>query len=76
MNCFGGKIYQDLHRRYTSPTAGLFFTAEDFNKVLRDISVIRNPLIFTPPRPKKMLSNSIPSCCNIRNGYSYTFSSL
>ncbi len=60
MNCFGGKIYQDLHRRYTSPTAGLFFTAEDFNKVLRDISVIRNPLIFTPPSKKRCSATPYP----------------
>lgn len=54
MNCFGGKIYQDLHRKYTSPTAGLFFTAEDFNKILRDINVIRNTLIFTPPSIRQL----------------------
>lgn len=48
MNCFGGKIYQDLHRQYTSPTAGLFFTATDFNKILANIEVLKNGIEFLP----------------------------
>lgn len=30
-NCFAGRVYQDLKWRYTSPTIGLFFPAEDYN---------------------------------------------
>lgn len=36
-NCFAGRIYQDFHKPYLSPTAGLFFTAEDFNEFCRHV---------------------------------------
>jgi len=47
MNCFGGKIYQDPGHEYTSPTAGLFFTAADFNRIVANISVLKRNVIFT-----------------------------
>lgn len=46
MNCFGGHIYQDLHWKYTSPTAGLFFFADDFCSVLEDISILKRQILF------------------------------
>lgn len=46
MNCFGGKIYQDLHRQYSSPTAGLFFTAADFNAIAQNINILKNGIEF------------------------------
>lgn len=46
MNCFGGHIYQDLHWKYTSPTAGLFFFADDFCSILEDISILKRKILF------------------------------
>ena len=46
MNCFGGHIYQDLNWVYMSPTAGLFFYAEDFIRICENISIIQNKIIF------------------------------
>lgn len=36
-NCFAGRIYQDLKLQYLTPTAGLFFLANDFNEFCRDV---------------------------------------
>lgn len=44
MNCFAGRIYQDLGREYNTPTAGLFFTPQDFVKIGQDISVIKREI--------------------------------
>lgn len=60
MNCFGGRIYQDLHRKYTSPTVGLFFSASDFNKILKDITIIKNELTFITPPQQPIASCSYP----------------
>ena len=46
MNCFGGHFSQSLHRKYNTPTAGLFFFADDFNKIIRDINIIKRPIKF------------------------------
>ncbi len=46
MNCFGGHFSQMLHREYTTPTAGLFFYASDFNRIIEDINVIKRPIHF------------------------------
>lgn len=46
MNCFGGHIYQDLHWKYNSPTAGLFFFADDFCSILEDISILKRQVFF------------------------------
>ena len=48
INCFGGRIYQDLKLPYTSPTAGLFFFFDDYvefvenfdDYIKRDIKII------------------------------------
>lgn len=48
MNCFGGRIYQDLHREYLSPTAGLFFYMDDFNLLLKDIHLLERDIIPCP----------------------------
>lgn len=48
MNCFAGHIYQDLHWTYTSPTAGLFFYAEDFCRLVEDIEILKRPILFKP----------------------------
>lgn len=48
MNCFGGRIYQDLHREYLSPTAGLFFYMDDFNSLLKDIHLLDRNIIPCP----------------------------
>lgn len=36
-NCFAGRIYQDLGMPYLSPTAGLFFYADDYIEFLKDL---------------------------------------
>lgn len=36
-NCFGGRLYQDLDRPYTTPTVGLFFLMSDFNEFCSDL---------------------------------------
>lgn len=46
MNCFAGHIYQDLSWKYNSPTAGLFFYADDFCSLLEDINVLKRPVLF------------------------------
>lgn len=46
-NCVGGGIYQDLKRQYSSPTAGLFFPADDFNIFVRRIRDWKDGLSFT-----------------------------
>lgn len=44
MNCFAGRIYQDLEREYTSPTVGLFFLPQDFIKIGNDINLIKRDI--------------------------------
>lgn len=44
MNCFAGRIYQDLERKYNTPTAGLFFLPEDFVKISQNISLIKEEI--------------------------------
>lgn len=36
-NCFGGRLYQDLDREYTTPTVGLFFIVADFVELCRNL---------------------------------------
>lgn len=45
MNCFGGRIYQDLKREYLSPTAGLFFYIDDFILLLKDIHILDRDIV-------------------------------
>ena len=46
-NCWGGLIYQSYALPYQSPTAGLFFMADDYIKFLRDLKgYINSPLTF------------------------------
>ena len=46
MNCFGGHIYQDFHIPYESPTAGLFFFAEDFCSLLENIDYLKRDIVI------------------------------
>lgn len=48
MNCFGGRVYQDLKREYLSPTAGLFFFIDDFNLLLKDIHILDRKIVECP----------------------------
>lgn len=36
-NCFAGRIMQDLHYEYNSPTLGLYFFADDYILFLKDL---------------------------------------
>lgn len=36
-NCFAGRIMQDLHYEYNSPTLGLYFFADDYIKFLQNL---------------------------------------
>lgn len=44
MNCFAGRLYQDLNRKYTSPTAGLFFLPKDFIEIGKNINLIKREI--------------------------------
>lgn len=44
MNCFAGRIYQDLKREYSTPTAGLFFLPQDFVKIGNNIELIKREI--------------------------------
>ena len=48
MNCFGGHLYQDFKIPYESPTAGLFFFADDFCAILEDIEILKRDIVFVP----------------------------
>lgn len=60
MNCFAGHIYQDLHWQYTSPTAGLFFYAEDFCRLVEDISVLKRPVLFKEKSKWQSANDQMP----------------
>ena len=46
MNCFGGHIYQDMKIPYESPTAGIFFFADDFCSILENMDILKRGVIF------------------------------
>lgn len=60
MNCFAGHIYQDLHWAYTSPTAGLFFYAEDFCNLVEDITILKRPVLFRDRSKWKSANDEMP----------------
>ena len=60
MNCFGGHIYQDIHWTYTSPTAGLFFYAEDFCSLVEDVNILKRPVLFKPQSKWKSANDKMP----------------
>ena len=41
-NCFAGHIYQDLKLEYATPTAGLYFIAQDYIKFLSNLKYYTN----------------------------------
>ena len=61
MNCFGGHIYQDLNIPYESPTAGLFFFADDFCSILEDISILKRNIVFVPKSKWKLANDKMPT---------------
>lgn len=61
MNCFGGHIYQDFRIPYESPTAGLFFFAEDFCSLLEDISILKRNILFLPKSKWKRVNDRMPT---------------
>jgi uncharacterized protein (DUF1919 family) len=53
-NCWGGFVYQYYQMPYNSPFAGLFFFADDFIKLLRDLETSLNKeLVFIKPENSK-----------------------
>ena len=60
MNCFAGHIYQDLHWAYNSPTAGLFFYAEDFCALVNDIEILKHPVLFKEKSKWKSANEKMP----------------
>ena len=47
-NCFAGRVYQDLHRPYLSPTAGLTILYPDYIMFLEKLHFYRSaPLVWT-----------------------------
>lgn len=60
MNCFGGHIYQDFKIPYESPTAGLFFFADDFCSLLEDISILKRNIFFLSKSKWKEANDKMP----------------
>ncbi len=60
MNCFAGHIYQDLHWSYNSPTAGLFFYAEDFTALVKNIYILKRPIRFRKLSKWKSANEKMP----------------
>ena len=53
-NCWAGRVYQYLDMPYLSPTAGLYFFAEDYLKFISDIRrYLDTPLRFIPAEESK-----------------------
>ncbi len=60
MNCFGGHIYQDLGIPYESPTAGLFFFADDFCSILEDICILKRKIEFVQKSKWELANQKMP----------------
>ena len=60
MNCFGGHLYQDFKIPYESPTAGLFFFADDFCSILENIDVLRREIVFIPKSKWRLANDKMP----------------
>ena len=56
-NCFGGHIYQDLQTSYISPTAGLFFFADDFANFVNNFEKYKDRPINIIERSKWAIAN-------------------
>ena len=41
-NCWGGRVYQRYNLKYSSPTIGLYFMAEDYIKFLKNLKYYLN----------------------------------
>ena len=53
-NCWGGWVYRILKMPYLSPTAGLFFMAEDYIKLIKDLhKYMDSKLEFIPAEESK-----------------------
>ena len=37
-NCWGGMIFSNLHKKYNSPTVGLYFFSDEYIKFLKNIN--------------------------------------
>ncbi len=61
MNCFGGHIYQDFKIPYESPTAGLFFFADDFCALLEDLDILKRNIVFVPKSKWKLANDKMPT---------------
>lgn len=61
MNCFGGHIYQDFKIPYESPTAGLFFFADDFCALLEDLNILKRNIVFVPKSKWKLANEKMPT---------------
>lgn len=60
MNCFAGHLYQDFKIPYESPTAGLFFFADDFCAILEDIEILKRDIVFVPKSKWKLANDKMP----------------
>lgn len=46
-NCFAGRIYQDLHQKYYTPTLGLYFMYPDYIEFLSNLGhYLKAPVVF------------------------------
>ena len=61
MNCFGGHIYQDMNIPYESPTAGLFFFADDFCSILEDMDILKRGVVFLDKSKWKKVNERMAS---------------
>lgn len=61
MNCFGGHIYQDFNMPYESPTAGLFFFADDFCSILENISILKRDIVFLSKSKWQLANDKMPT---------------
>lgn len=53
-NCWAGRVYQYLDMPYLSPTAGLYFFADDYLKFVSDLRrYLETPLRFIPAEESK-----------------------
>lgn len=60
MNCFAGHLYQDFKIPYESPTAGMFFFADDFCAILKDVEILKRDIVFVPKSKWKLANDKMP----------------
>ncbi len=57
-NCWGGFIYQSYGLKYNSPTIGLYFTAKDYIKFIKELKkYLSLELTFIEPKDSKNYKN-------------------